>query len=193
MPTMTVRFMPADPFHMKRAGKSAAATIQQLRPGRLISFPAADRRKSMTREGNEGSKSSSTPFSNPLLPYALIAPALRRTIISHLRKLSGIARGITDNGRRSFALHPRATGRAQKESRIRPNRNPISVTTGWDTCEYGSGNPLMTQPRLVAVSKLKPASDIQALYDLGHRDFGENYIQEMSDKSQIVSEAPLLA
>lgn len=31
---------------------------------------------------------------------------------------------------------------------------------------------------------MKPASDIQALYDAGHRHFGENYIQEMVDKSE---------
>ena len=35
---------------------------------------------------------------------------------------------------------------------------------------------------LVAVSKTKPAADIQALYDLGQRDFGENYVQELVDK-----------
>ncbi len=35
---------------------------------------------------------------------------------------------------------------------------------------------------LVAVSKLKPASAIRTLYDLGHRDFGENYVQELVDK-----------
>ena len=35
---------------------------------------------------------------------------------------------------------------------------------------------------LVAVSKTKPAEDIKALYDLGHRDFGENYVQELTDK-----------
>ena len=35
---------------------------------------------------------------------------------------------------------------------------------------------------LVAVSKTKPAEDIQALYDLGHRDFGENYVQELTQK-----------
>lgn len=35
---------------------------------------------------------------------------------------------------------------------------------------------------LVAVSKTKPAEDIQALYDLGQRDFGENYVQELKDK-----------
>ncbi len=35
---------------------------------------------------------------------------------------------------------------------------------------------------LVAVSKTKPNEDIQALYDLGQRDFGENYVQELVDK-----------
>ena len=32
---------------------------------------------------------------------------------------------------------------------------------------------------LVAVSKLKPVADILQLYELGHRDFGENYVQEL--------------
>jgi len=35
---------------------------------------------------------------------------------------------------------------------------------------------------LVAVSKTKPASDIMALYNLGQRDFGENYVQELTAK-----------
>jgi PLP dependent protein len=35
---------------------------------------------------------------------------------------------------------------------------------------------------LVAVSKTKPAEDILALYELGQRDFGENYVQELVDK-----------
>jgi PLP dependent protein len=35
---------------------------------------------------------------------------------------------------------------------------------------------------LVAVSKTKPVVDITELYDLGHREFGENYVQEMLDK-----------
>lgn len=39
---------------------------------------------------------------------------------------------------------------------------------------------------LVAVSKNKPVEDIQALYDLGHRDFGENYVQELVDKKAIL-------
>jgi PLP dependent protein len=38
--------------------------------------------------------------------------------------------------------------------------------------------------RLVAVSKTKPAADIKALYDLGQRDFGENYVQELTEKQQ---------
>jgi pyridoxal phosphate enzyme (YggS family) len=36
--------------------------------------------------------------------------------------------------------------------------------------------------RLIAVSKTKPVEDIQALYNLGHRDFGENYVQELVAK-----------
>jgi len=36
---------------------------------------------------------------------------------------------------------------------------------------------------LIAVSKTKPASAIQELYDVGQRDFGENYFQELCDKA----------
>ncbi len=36
--------------------------------------------------------------------------------------------------------------------------------------------------QLVAVSKLKPIEDILEMYDLGQRDFGENYVQELLDK-----------
>jgi pyridoxal phosphate enzyme (YggS family) len=39
---------------------------------------------------------------------------------------------------------------------------------------------------LVAVSKTKPVEDIQALYDLGQRDFGENYVQELTDKEAVL-------
>lgn len=38
------------------------------------------------------------------------------------------------------------------------------------------------QVTLVAVSKTKPAGDIQELYNLGQRQFGENYVQELVDK-----------
>lgn len=35
---------------------------------------------------------------------------------------------------------------------------------------------------LIAVSKTKPVSDIQEVYDLGQRDFGENKVQELLQK-----------
>ena len=35
---------------------------------------------------------------------------------------------------------------------------------------------------LVAVSKTKPVEDILELYNLGHRDFGENYVKELDEK-----------
>jgi pyridoxal phosphate enzyme (YggS family) len=39
---------------------------------------------------------------------------------------------------------------------------------------------------LVAVSKTKPVEDIKALYDLGQRDFGENYVQELMQKEALL-------
>ena len=37
---------------------------------------------------------------------------------------------------------------------------------------------------LVAVSKTKPVADIMALYSLGQKDFGENYVQELVEKQE---------
>lgn len=39
---------------------------------------------------------------------------------------------------------------------------------------------------LVAVSKTKPIEDIQELYDLGQKEFGENYVQELVDKYEVL-------
>jgi PLP dependent protein len=45
-------------------------------------------------------------------------------------------------------------------------------------------NNINHKVRLVAVSKTKPSSAIKEIYDLGHRNFGENYIKELKEKSQ---------
>ncbi|KAJ7472697.1 hypothetical protein FB451DRAFT_1250396 [Mycena latifolia] len=39
---------------------------------------------------------------------------------------------------------------------------------------------------LVAVSKYKPASDIQVCFGDGQLDFGENYVQELEDKAKVL-------
>ena len=39
---------------------------------------------------------------------------------------------------------------------------------------------------LVAVSKTKPVEAIKTLYDVGHRHFGENYLQEISEKAPLL-------
>lgn len=39
-----------------------------------------------------------------------------------------------------------------------------------------------TSARLIAVSKTKPMSAVQEAYDSGQRDFGENKVQEMTEK-----------
>lgn len=39
---------------------------------------------------------------------------------------------------------------------------------------------------LIAVSKTRTVEEIMVLYDLGHRDFGENKVQEMTDKAAVL-------
>jgi pyridoxal phosphate enzyme (YggS family) len=53
-----------------------------------------------------------------------------------------------------------------------------------NTALYSQITTQLTQQNvtLVAVSKTKPIADIDALYNLGQRDFGENYVQELVDK-----------
>lgn len=50
-----------------------------------------------------------------------------------------------------------------KEHAVKVSRNPEDIT-------------------LVAVSKTKPVEMLKEVYDLGVRDFGENYVQELIDK-----------
>lgn len=40
--------------------------------------------------------------------------------------------------------------------------------------------------KLIAVSKTKPKEDIEELYALGQRDFGENYVQELAEKQALL-------
>ncbi len=46
-----------------------------------------------------------------------------------------------------------------------------------------ASSPSRTPVRVVAVSKTKPVEDLQAAYDAGQRDFGENYVQEIVEKA----------
>jgi len=47
---------------------------------------------------------------------------------------------------------------------------------------------LATKTILVAVSKLQTIEKIKALYDLGERNFGENYVQELCTKQEQLKE-----
>ena len=53
---------------------------------------------------------------------------------------------------------------------------------------YNTINQQLSAARvcLVAVSKIKPVSDILALYEAGQRDFGENYVQELVEKQPLL-------
>ena len=42
---------------------------------------------------------------------------------------------------------------------------------------------------LIAVSKMRTAGEIMELFEMGHRDFGENYVQELVEKHLILPES----
>ena len=54
----------------------------------------------------------------------------------------------------------------------------VDVTTWKELREDAAKNNVT----LIAVSKKKPVSDIEALYQQGERNFGENYVQELVEK-----------
>ena len=41
---------------------------------------------------------------------------------------------------------------------------------------------LKSHQKLIAVSKGQDLEKIKQLYDIGHRDFGENFLQELKEK-----------
>lgn len=51
-------------------------------------------------------------------------------------------------------------------------------------CEKAGRDP--ESVKLIAVSKTKPAEDIEEIYSLGQRNFGENKVQELSQKIEIL-------
>ena len=53
-----------------------------------------------------------------------------------------------------------------------------------DACERSGRNP--EEVTLIAVSKTKPVDMLQEVYNEGIRDFGENYVQELADKIEIM-------
>jgi len=55
----------------------------------------------------------------------------------------------------------------------------------FQTSVYNSlKNQIDSNVTIVAVSKTKPIADLQEAYDIGVRDFGENYVQELVDKNE---------
>ena len=68
-------------------------------------------------------------------------------------------------------------------SSVRNNLKVISDKVRLTYMEAPAKMRAIKPPRLVAVSKTKPKEMILEAYDAGHRDFGENYVQELADKS----------
>ncbi|WFD44518.1 hypothetical protein MPSI1_003186 [Malassezia psittaci] len=55
-----------------------------------------------------------------------------------------------------------------------------------DRIQHAASDAQRDPPRLLAVSKLQPPSDIMAAYEAGQRRFGENYAQELVEKAHVL-------
>lgn len=101
----------------------------------------------------------------------------------------------TDNG----TMPPRVPNLQIDSSRVATLAANLGAVRSRITAAASAGagaGSKKTAPRLVAVSKLKPATDILALATLGdghkeapQRHFGENYVQELIEKSRILWDA----
>ncbi len=68
---------------------------------------------------------------------------------------------------------------------LKDNLRKVEETIA-ESCRKAGRDP--KEVTLVAVSKTKPMEAIRELYDAGHRDFGENYVQELREKAEALPE-----
>lgn len=96
----------------------------------------------------------------------------------------------------------KAKNNQQKTSRMATQSEPINLTPTEERAselsenynavlnsihsELSSASRDPSEVLLVAVSKYKPESDLMALYNSGVRHFGENYVQELQRKAEVM-------
>ena len=95
-----------------------------------------------------------------------------------------------DNNPMKIPVSPaRAHTLAQNIAQVQSRITAALASSSNSSSHHPQNNPPTTkQVRLVAVSKLKPASDVLALHapPTSHLHFGENYVQELLEKSRLL-------
>ena len=92
---------------------------------------------------------------------------------------------------------PRVAAAAAMDAGCVPDPTPESITASLDAvwanirAAHQSSFRGQPEPRLVAVSKTKPPKTVLRAYEHGQRHFGENYVQELVEKSHDPSLAGL--
>ena len=107
----------------------------------------------------------------PVILTCMIAP--------HCKQLFKLPRIYT----RSFKMSSQTNTPETALSDVVSNAHVVNERI--QACAEAAGRP-RDSVRLVAVSKTKPAEAIQQLYDAGYRHFGENYLQELTEKAAIL-------
>lgn len=83
---------------------------------------------------------------------------------------------------RTMASSPVPPSSLERATDLAANLADVNAKIAQTTAQSDTPRPVT----LLAVSKLKPASDILSCYHAGHRDFGENYVNELVEKASQV-------
>ena len=99
--------------------------------------------------------------------------------LADVRCRGGRGRELARRCRLPPPLPPPAAGacRLPTAATFSPSSSTPQVRARLAAAAARAGRPADRQPRLVAVSKTKPAEAVKEAYEAGQRDFGENYVQ----------------
>lgn len=130
----------------------------------------------LTSKSTSSLRASRSPFRQMSSIRAVIEPqTVFRSVVSALNSVGEVDGASPETG---------TMGDASKAASTIVDNAKVVQQRSFDASVRRGVDPASV--RLVAVSKTKPASDIQSLYDQGFRCFGENYVQELLDKASVL-------
>lgn len=114
----------------------------------------------------------------------LFSARIVRTSASASAVMGGeVATALQEVGNPRAARFPAAPQDHLRLAPVLPRAPQVTARMAAAAARAGrAGRP----PRLVAVSKTKPAEAVREAYEAGHRVFGENYVQELADKAPLL-------
>ncbi|CAM9290145.1 unnamed protein product, partial [Hapterophycus canaliculatus] len=137
----------------------------------FASFSRAPLSLLATKSVNSTALTPSTNINKATFAFHSRAAALYSLPLAPARRICTPRKAMSEA---ELKAEPKTTGASAISNNLEAVRNRVEAVAA------EGDRPV---PRLVAVSKTKPLEDLQEAYEAGQRIFGENYAQELIDKS----------